>query len=301
MSDEDVRVEKTKDNNELANLLIELDKQEMNEKHLWSLTLNYDNLNEWKSIASLLNLSKQDIDLIEFNYLSARDGLRECFYQCLLKWRLIQPENCYFSYLSKLLVLKLNKTNRFILKLAKSMHVLLDENYNLFKNESISLLNYYIGILNKYNNKEINLNEFELSKVCAIFLWLSLKQTQAKFIFYFLKFKLNEKQMWIASDLMCLEWKSISRCLGVLESDIDDIQTKHINNDGIRECSYQSLLLWSQINSNYSNLEHLCLSLFNMRYNLFAKQLLEKLLFCWVLLFFVIVEMSYGVKFFFLE
>lgn len=228
-----------------------LDKQELSEKHLWLLTNAYDHLSEWKSLAMSLNLSRQDIDLIEFNYLNSQDGLRECFYQCLLKWRLIQPENCHFSFLCNLLVSKkFNKPSVLIESLAKSMlpSNLLNETYNYAEYNKRSFENYRAMIGPKSNCVETSL------------------------------FCLNEKHLWTSSEIICLEWKSIARGLGLNESSIADIHLRYARFEGLRECCYQSLLVWSQIDSSNANLEYLCLALIEMRFNLFAKKLLETFL-----------------------
>ena len=230
-----------------------LDSEELGERHLWLLTNAYDNLGEWKTLATLLDLSTQDVDLIEFNYLSSVDGLRECFYQCLLKWRLIQPENCHFSYLCKVLTSKkLAKSLSLIERLAQT---LLRANEQQKDAESRSMLASYIRHIQAKNEDK----KYANTSVA--------------------EFNLAEKHLWSASEIICAEWKSISRCLGVKESDLMDIQARYARHDGIRECSYQSLLLWTQIYASSANLEHFCLTLISMRFNLFAKQLLEKLLF----------------------
>ncbi len=225
-----------------------LDKEELTERHLWLLTNAYDNLAEWKLLAMRLNLTKQDTDVIEFNYSSSLDGLRECFYQCLLKWRLIQPENCYFTFLCKIILNKFEKTNEFIENLAQAT-------FFKCKNEARErdckkILNTYLDtLLSKHQDSSLNMS-----------------------------LKLEEKHLWATSEFTCLEWKSIARSLGLNESDLTDIHMRYARFDGIRECSYQSLLLWSQVFSHNANLEYLCLSLIEMRFNLFAKKLLEQCL-----------------------
>ena len=82
----------------------------MNEKVLWLISNHYDNLNEWKSVAiNGLGLQLGDVQTIQARHLIA-DGLKECFYQCLLKWRVKEPENCYLNYfLAVVLLAKLKK------------------------------------------------------------------------------------------------------------------------------------------------------------------------------------------------
>ncbi|CAF0823298.1 unnamed protein product [Brachionus calyciflorus] len=77
----------------------------LDDKILWIISNEYENLNEWKTLGNSLGLSAQDILLIEHKY---KNDLLECFYQCLLKWRLRQPENCNWKFLSKFL--KLNQS-----------------------------------------------------------------------------------------------------------------------------------------------------------------------------------------------
>jgi len=226
-----------------------LDEEELNEKHLWLLTNAYDNLDEWKMLAMRLNLTKQDVDVIEFNHSSSLDGLRECFYQCLLKWRLIQPENCHFTFLCKIILNKFEKTNEFIENLAQVM---------FFKEKSESREREYKQILNNYLGSLLSKNTNTKTRELSL--------------------KLDEKHLWSASEFICLEWKSIARNLGLKESDLTDIQMRYARFEGIRECCYQMLLLWSQYYSHNANLEYLCLSLIEMRFNLFAKKLLEQCL-----------------------
>ncbi len=226
-----------------------LDKEELNERHLWLLTNTYDNLDEWKMLAVRLGLTKQDIDVIEFSYSSSFDGLRECFYQCLLKWRLIQPENCYFTFLCKIIQTKFEKTKEFIENLAQVMFV--KERSESRDRECKQILSTYLETL---SSKHPNSHSFNLN------------------------LKLDEKHLWSASELICLEWKSIARCLGLNESDLTDIYMRYARFEGMCECCYQMLLLWSQFYSRNANLEYLCLSLIEMRFNLFAKKLLEQCL-----------------------
>jgi hypothetical protein len=47
-----------------------------------------------------LSLTQQELLVIETKYL-VKDSLKECFYQMLLRWRLKEPENCYFEFLYK--------------------------------------------------------------------------------------------------------------------------------------------------------------------------------------------------------
>ena len=59
-----------------------------------------------------MSLTEQELLIIETKYL-AKDSLKECFYQMLLKWRLKEPENCYLEHLCKKLQMNVNKFNNF--------------------------------------------------------------------------------------------------------------------------------------------------------------------------------------------
>lgn len=205
----------------------------LNEKHLWMITNEYENLEEWKQLAKHLSLTEHDTQIIETKYL-ARDGLNECFYQCLLKWRLKQPENCTFNYLASVLSKKFQKSKNFIKKL----------NPRYPNTKACNLLDTYLNIL--------NIEKIHLTGR-----------------------KLNEKSLWTMSDLICEEWKPISRCLGLRESNITQIELRYVQLDGIRECCYQSLLQWLETNIQEAGLEELCLVLVEMKLNFYAKQLLE--------------------------
>ena len=81
-------------------------KLKLNEKNLWHAS-GYV-FQEWKSIARSLLLSENDICLIDDKYY-LKDGLRECCYQMLIKWRELYPNECYFYNLClKLVKINLN-------------------------------------------------------------------------------------------------------------------------------------------------------------------------------------------------
>jgi hypothetical protein len=80
----------------------------LSEIELWYLVELNGNLENWKFIGKLLSLTDQELLVIESKYL-AKDCLKECFYQMLLKWRLKEPENCYLEYLCKKLEINVNK------------------------------------------------------------------------------------------------------------------------------------------------------------------------------------------------
>lgn len=213
------------------------DYDDMNEKDLWNLTNKYSDLSDYKELSLGLGLEKNDVLIIESKYLS-RDGLKECFYQCLLTWRLQMPENCSLEYFIQVLENNLNKDAEFIQQLTS--RVLLES--SVAKNQNA--LNSYM----KKIGKEGHLAEF----------------------------KLEEIDLWKASELMAQEWKSIGRGLNLTELDLANIELKYSSTEGIRECCYQTLILWNQVYYEKSNLEYLCLSLIEMKFNLFAKKMIEQ-------------------------
>lgn len=210
---------------------IEFSHEELSEKHLWLLTNAYDSLTDWRQLAAMLQLTKQDIDLIEFNYLKNLDGLKECFYQTLLTWRLQSPENCNFSFLSKVLR-QMAKSLGFCQMLAESMF---DQKCSAKK------------ILANYNSD---------AKTVATGL-------------------LSEKQLWSVSEVIGSQWKSVGRSLDLAESSLSDVEARYARFEGARECCYQMLLLWSQCYADRCTLEYLCLSLIDMRFNLYARQIFK--------------------------
>lgn len=211
----------------------------MSETYLWHLANKYSDLKEYCKIAVGLGLEENEISIIESKHL-ARDGLRECFYQCLLTWRLQNPENCTINYFLQMLEQKIDKPKEFIEQLKNR----LDCN-DLDKNRSI--LNVYL--------KQIM---FDAEKIVGI--------------------KLEESHFWEASGIMAQQWKNIGRSLGISEIDLFSVENKYLSTDGIRECCYQMFLLWSQCYYEKSNLEFLCLGLIEMKLNLFAKQFIELIL-----------------------
>ena len=63
---------------------------------------------EWKPIARCLLLTENDICLIDTKYY-LKDGIRECCYQMMIKWRELCPNICYFYNLClKLIKICLN-------------------------------------------------------------------------------------------------------------------------------------------------------------------------------------------------
>lgn len=213
---------------------------ELDEKYLWLITSKYERLNEWKLISIALGLEISDVQIIQAKYLIS-DGLKECFYQCLLKWRLKQPEHCYLDYFLNILKHKLNKSNEFIMNLKQQLA-------NTSTQTANDMLQLYLTSLQ--NKRDLNVAKLQL--------------------------KLEEKELWLASGLIFQEWKTISRSLNLTELDLVQIEHKHMQSDGIRECCYQALLKWSQFYYEQTSLEYLCLLLIEMKFNLYAKQLLEE-------------------------
>lgn len=109
--------------------------------------------------------------------------------------------------------------------------------------------------------------------------FLNNTKTQNENIPELAEVKLNEKALWKISDLICEEWKPLSRDLGIRETNIAQIEAKYLYTDGLRECCYQSLILWSEIAGDFKpNLENICLCLIDRGLNLYAKNVLELVL-----------------------
>ncbi|CAF0761310.1 unnamed protein product [Brachionus calyciflorus] len=193
---------------------------EISDLFLWKLANRQENLLDWEEIGQQLGLNKCEIQQIESKYLN-KDGLVECLYQVLLRFKLKSPENCTIKYLESKMLLVFDDTN------PKT-------------------------IMDKYV-KQFEIEDYELEKK-----------------------KLSDKMLWEISELMCVEWKSISRYLGLKESDIFEIERKFFDQDGLRECCYQALLRWSH-NSSVFSLKHLCLSLIEQSFNFYAIKVLELL------------------------
>ena len=211
---------------------------DMNEKELWNLTNKYSDLSDYKELSIALGLDKNDVSTIESKYLN-REGLKECFYQCLLTWRLQRPENCSLEYFVQVLANKLNKTTEFIKQLTSRILLKSKEDKNK------ETLNFYIKMIGAENRLDV--------------------------------FKLDDNNLWTASKFMAQEWKSIGRGLNLSELDLANINLKY-SSEGIRECCYQTLILWNQIYYETSHLEYLCLNLIEMKFNLFAKKMIEQCL-----------------------
>lgn len=212
----------------------------MNERQLWTLACKYSNLSEYRSIALALGVDGTDVQVIEAKYLM-RDGPRECLYQCLLTWRLNQPDSCSLEQFMETLSIKLNKSDEFIQGLKQQILAIED-------------CSQYKEILEQYLSKYLS-SSLVGSDKCDM--------------------KLDEGHLWDASGLMAQHWKFIGRNLGLSELDLGTIEAKYLFTDGIRECCYQTLLLWSQVFYSQATLENLCLRLIGMKFNLFAKQVIE--------------------------
>ncbi len=201
--------------------------EEMNERDLWILACEYPALSEWKKVAiDCLDLDGNDLFNIECKYL-IRDGIKECFYQSLLLWRLRDPENCNKSYFLK------------------------------------RLSNHY------------NVNDFSIKKQPN-----ENQSFENKLANGYGKRILDEDELWKVSEVLAMEWKPIARYLGVSELELKNIEFKYIMNEndasgGMRECCYQSLLIWSQQNYDNASLDKLLLAVMQLKYNLFVKQIIR--------------------------
>lgn len=211
--------------------------EDMSERQLWTLACKYSSLSEYRLIALALGVDETDVQVIEAKYLM-RDGPRECLYQCLLTWRLNQPDSCSLEQFMETLSIKLNKSDEFIQGLQEQISTI--EDYGQYK----VILEQYLG---KYGL--VGLDKCDM--------------------------KLGEGHLWDASGLMAQHWKLIGRNLGLSELDLGTIEARYLFTDGIRECCYQTLLLWSQVFYSQASLEYLCLRLIGMKFNLFAKQVIE--------------------------
>lgn len=212
----------------------------MTEAQLWKLTNTYSCLNDYKQLALGLGLEENDVSVIDSKHL-IRDGIKECFYQCLLTWRLQVPENCSLATFFRVLIERLEKSDQFIA----------DFKQRLSSSDSEKTKT----ILGLYAAK----HGVEYEKIKAV--------------------KLAESHLWEASSIMAREWRTIGRVLGLSELDLSSIEVKYLFTDGIRECCYQMLLLWLECSYDQADLECLCMGLIDMKLNLFAKQIIEKLVY----------------------
>jgi hypothetical protein len=222
---------------------------ELNEKDIWMLVNKYDDLFEWEQIGKSLGLSKTDLQIIKYEHLDKIDlgGLKECLYQVFLKWRMYEPENFNIGYLLKFFKSKMNKTNDFIEDIKNSMSTKSHE-------KSAQLMNHYFKVL-----IDVKKNECKYEKDLHVYL--------------------NESELWKASEILNMDWKSIGRYLGISESDLNNIQIMYLRTDGLRECCYQTLLLWSQQFNDQTYLDNLCTFLIELRFNFYAKKLIENICF----------------------
>ncbi len=135
----------------------------MNEKFLWLIANNYDNLSEWKTVAITgLGLQLSDVQTIEARYLIA-DGLKECFYQCLLKWRVKEPENCYLNYfLGVILLVKLKKSSDMVNNLRDNV-LNASAEPKVHQENASSRLRFYLNSLAKNKTTAINENKLKVN------------------------------------------------------------------------------------------------------------------------------------------
>ena len=240
---DDLDVELKQTSNKIVN------ENELNEKDLWMLVNKYDDLFEWELIGTQLGLSRTDLQIIKYEHLDKIDlgGLRECLYQVFLKWRMYEPENSNLNYLLKFFKTKLNKTNEFIDNIKNSLS-------NKVNKNSVDLMNNYLKCL------------------------IELKKDSCKYDSD-LHVYLNESELWKASEILSMDWKSIGRYLGISESELKNIQIMYLRTDGLRECCYQTLLLWSEQFNDQTYLDNLCTFLIELRYNFYAKKLIENICF----------------------
>jgi hypothetical protein len=227
-----------------------LNENELSEKEIWMLVNQYDDLFEWESIGMHLGLSKTDLQIIKYEHLDKLDlgGLKESLYQVFLKWRMYEPENFNINFLLKFFKTKLNKTNEFIESIKTRMSSKTSQN-------SAKLMNFYFKCLKEG------------------------KKMSCKFDDDYLRINLNESELWKASEVLSMDWKSIGRFLGISESDLKNIEIKYLRTDGLRECCYQTLLLWSEQFYDQTYLDYLCTLLIELRYNFYAKKLIENICF----------------------
>ena len=87
--------------------------------------------------------------------------------------------------------------------------------------------------------------------------------------------KLGESDLWVASGIMAEKWRWIGRGLGLAESELISIEAKFMEREGMRECCYQMMLVWSQSCWEEASVEGLCMGLIEMKLNLFSRQFVE--------------------------
>jgi hypothetical protein len=222
---------------------------ELTERELWLAANAYDNLLEWRELASHLGLTSAEIQTIEFKY-SARDGLAECLYQSLLKWRVREPERCNLNELCSILRDKFNK--------------------------NVTFLNTFAYEITRTSREAVKTDE--RNRLGGYLKSLSNKSSSVKADQSLDSVQVEEKHLWAVSEHVCGEWKSVARALGLPESSLIQIEHRHMIGEGVRECAYQSLLAWLQ-QASRARLEDVCVSLIRAKFNLYARQLMEVVLF----------------------
>lgn len=80
---------------------------------------------------------------------------------------------------------------------------------------------------------------------------------------------LSELDLWRISELIWADWKPMSRILGLGEHQISCIENNH-EEEGARECAYQSLLLL-----NPMSIETLMRALIELGLNYFARKIIQ--------------------------
>ena len=214
--------------------------------------------------------------LIELRYSPAaahHDGLRECLYQSLLKWRLREPENCTFSYLYQVMCSCVagggGGGGGALNRLVNAIEASRDEKEEEERGQAeIDRLRLYLSQVEAKKKRQGKYVRREFREIVA-----SDSGDQLSGV------RLDERQLWAGSELICAEWKAIMRVLGLAESSLVQIESRHMQSEGLRECAYQGLIAWSQIWHEQCHLERICLSLMRIGLNLYAKQFLELALF----------------------
>ena len=71
--------------------------------------------------------------------------------------------------------------------------------------------------------------------------------------------ELNESNLWNLANVYenLSEWTLVGKCLGLNNNDINSVRLRHLKKDGLKECFYQSLLLFRQREPENCNFEYL--------------------------------------------
>lgn len=235
---------------------------ELSEKQLWIMANHYSGLAEWERAGELLGLTRSDLCVIKLNHYHPHSHLKqngsktneknenlkgltknvqECFYQVLLKWRMLEPENCSLTYLT-------SKLGSFQITHSSVRLQNISSSYEKYVK--------YFQAVNNSNNQKCEHEEKGQSED-----------------------ELSERDLWRASDIVRAEWKSVARHLDVSESQLVQIEHSFSRapQDGMRECAYQTMLVWSQQSGcRRARLKHLACSLIEARLNYYAKQIIKQ-------------------------